>query len=151
MAERICSHKGCALPVRAQGLCRQHHDEFLRADPANRAKVRNRAAILAAMPARNSAIIKKTGLHPETVRRILIELREAGQAHIGHHIPPCKPGSKFAPVFVRGPGKDAVVDKKAKHEQLLRTMRRGHHRRKALKIGQKIPAGAGWAAMLFVR
>lgn len=92
-----------------------------------------------ALPGHIAQLVEATGYCHATVRRTLDILKAKDLAHIGHFDPPTTLGTKFKPVWVQGPGKDAVLTKKKRHEQECKSNRQSYARRKK-----------GWAAALGV-
>lgn len=131
-------------------MCRSHYRKWLAAFPEARIATQTRAAVLALLPATQQKIIGDTGFAPQTVKRTLDALRAESAIHVGDFDPPTARGLKFVPVYVYGPGEDAVLTKKMQRDQRRKTVRKCHERRQQKKQAAAIPPASRWAAALLM-
>lgn len=105
-------------------------------------KRRGRAAVLAALPGTPRLIRRRTGLGVATVSRWLADLHACGEAHVGRWR---RTGSRFAGVWVAGPGEHA-----AKPEPFSPTVRsvRMRERRRGAELDDLAERAARLAAIV---
>lgn len=151
---RTCSHEGCNGAPSVRGMCRKHYRSWLVSVPQLNMNSRTRTLMLAALPGTQKALIEKSQLAPQTVKRAIAKLRDNGEMHVGRFTAPTAKGEQWHPVFVRGPGVDAVVSDRAKHNQHKRNVRAAYRRRfeaeKAKKIRSATVRAFTWAATLMM-
>lgn len=131
-------------------MCNLHYRAALAANPNLRMTIQTRDTVRKALPASQAAIIVRTGLCSNTVKRALLWLRANDLAHVGSFIPPIKFGEKFMPVYAAGPGEDAKITKSMRDEHRARSWRDGYYRRKLKKSMRAMPKANGRAATLLM-
>jgi hypothetical protein len=147
----VCTVEDCSRKPIARGLCGCHYRHWAILNPNVRQATTIPAIVESHLPGTQEKLIEATGYSSETVRRALTLLRREERAHIGDYQPPGRVGTRFMPIFHKGPGEDAKVTSQMRHEQKNRTARNAHSRRRIKQEVTTLPPSAGWAAALLIR
>lgn len=153
-APSLCRRDGCCAPVRSRGLCQKHYHNFQATSPTFNMTQRTRDGIFGNLPATQLQITNATGFTSQTISRAIRRLRIDNEIHIGKFNSPGGAGEHFMPVFVKGPGVDAVLSKSRRAQQTKRARAKAHRssyeRIKLKKKTMSLVPIYGWAATLMV-
>lgn len=108
---RTCSHEGCDKPVIARGMCNLHYKRWYSAlgRPPKQPSVLER--LPAHLPGTSTGIARAMGVSRPAVSVALQKMKAKGGCHIGRWERSNR--GAISPVYVSGPGEDAVCALKA--------------------------------------
>lgn len=111
-----CSRDGCAHPVRARGMCKNHYDQWRRARPEPLGPVDScHADLLEAMPGTLADLAATCVQKYDTVRKAVERMHDRDEVHVSKwQAPEPGQGHRWVAVFAAGEGEDAKLPRAKK-------------------------------------
>lgn len=153
MTGRICKHEGCGRSTRGRGMCNRHYMAWRRANPEILTVQQiSDQIVMDALPGTLREVAARTGLHHETVSKVLKRLNvwQGRQVCIYDYRPPAVAGQHWTALWKMGGGRNYTLptSRKRAHTKVVKDRTRPENKAKAA-AGMIAPSpAASWLDIL---